>query len=342
MSGRRLFGLASVILLWTTATVVGAGHASTAPGPIARLVDGSTGQWHVRDAAGTVTTFYFGNPGDFPIMGDWDCDGIETPGMYRRSDGYVYLANANRSQIADVRFFFGDPNDIPLAGDFDGDGCDTVSVYRPGDGRFFIVNALGRNDGGLGAADLEYTFGDPGDKAFTGDFDGDGVDTVGLHRESTGLVYFNNEHRAKTADHSFVFGDPGDRIVAGDWDGDGIDSPGLYRPGTATFYFRYTNTQGTADAQVAFGEAGWVPPGSSPGVQAITPPTTTSTTTTTVTQGLGPDCHPSYIPCVPYAIDVDCRGGSGDGPVYTGRVTVVGPDVYDLDRDNDGIGCERS
>jgi hypothetical protein len=40
--------------------------------------------------------------------------------------------------------------------------------------------------------------------------------------------------------------------------------------------------------------------------------------------------------------DVDCAGGSGDGPYYTGRVKVVGPDVYGLDRDGDGIGCESS
>ncbi|MEV0294895.1 hypothetical protein [Nocardia sp. NPDC050710] len=53
-------------------------------------------------------------------------------------------------------------------------------------------------------------------------------------------------------------------------------------------------------------------------------------------------CHPSYTPCVPYASDVDCEGGSGNGPAYTGRVQVIGPDVYDLDRDGNGIGCENS
>ena len=56
-----------------------------------------------------------------------------------------------------------------------------------------------------------------------------------------------------------------------------------------------------------------------------------------------PDCHPSYAgACLdPDASDYDCCGGSGNGPEYTGRVTVVGPDVFDLDRDSDGIGCER-
>jgi hypothetical protein len=52
-------------------------------------------------------------------------------------------------------------------------------------------------------------------------------------------------------------------------------------------------------------------------------------------------CHPSYDPCVPIDVDVDCEGGKGDGPSYVrGPIRVIGPDVYDLDRDHDGIGCE--
>ena len=44
---------------------------------------------------------------------------------------------------------------------------------------------------------------------------------------------------------------------------------------------------------------------------------------------------------MPIASDVDCAGGSGNGPAYvTGPVRVVGVDIYDLDRDRDGIGCE--
>ena len=39
--------------------------------------------------------------------------------------------------------------------------------------------------------------------------------------------------------------------------------------------------------------------------------------------------------------DNDCEGGSGDGPDYTGRVRVVGEDRFDLDRDGDGVACDR-
>ncbi len=52
------------------------------------------------------------------------------------------------------------------------------------------------------------------------------------------------------------------------------------------------------------------------------------------------DCTPGYSPCILRGSDVDCAGGSGNGPRYVGRVTVNGSDPYDLDRDNDGVGCE--
>lgn len=56
----------------------------------------------------------------------------------------------------------------------------------------------------------------------------------------------------------------------------------------------------------------------------------------------GGGCDPNYSgQCVPIASDVDCAGGSGNGPAYTaGPVRVIGSDVYDLDRDGDGIACD--
>jgi hypothetical protein len=176
---------------------------------------------------------------------------VDTPGLYRQSDGYVYLRNSNTQGIADTKFFFGNPQDIPLAGDFNGDGCDTVSVNRPSEGRFFIINELGENDGGLGAAEYDYYFGDLGDKPFVGDVDGDGVDESALHRESTGLVYFRNTHTTGIADGSFIFGDPGDVVVFGDWADRGIPTVGAFRPSGTTLYVRFTNSQGVADSEYA-------------------------------------------------------------------------------------------
>ena len=85
----------------------------------------------------------------------------------------------------------------------------------------------------------------------------------------------------------------------------------------------------------------------------------TVTTTPPVTQitSIGTYVAPAYVPstptpssscdpnysgaCVPIASDVDCAGGSGNGPAYVqGPVRVIGSDIYGLDRDGNGIGCE--
>jgi len=94
------------------------------------------------------------------------------------------------------------------------------------------------------------------------------------------------------------------------------------------------------------------------------PPTTTTTQTTTTTATTTtpapppppppppttaaptaqPECHPSYEgTCIPPDVyDADCAGGSGDGPWYVQEknIRVVGSDVFRLDHDNNGIGCE--
>jgi hypothetical protein len=233
---------------------------SNTPGHPIGLVDPSQGRWHLRSSNGSIVSFFYGNPNDFPFMGDWDCDGDDTPGLFRQSDAFAYLRNSNSQGNADRKFFFGNPSDIPLAGDFNGDGCDTLSLYRPSTQRFFIINSLGKNGGGLGTADFSFVFGNPGDKPVVGDWDGDGIDEIGLHRESAGLFYWRNALNAGAADGQILFGDPGDRIVAGDWGKvDGRDSPAVFRPSNTTMYFRHTLSQGVADSQYRFGQRRWLP-----------------------------------------------------------------------------------
>lgn len=61
----------------------------------------------------------------------------------------------------------------------------------------------------------------------------------------------------------------------------------------------------------------------------------------TIVLTVAQSCTPGYSPCIPPGPDVDCAGGSGDGPRYvTGPVRVTGSDPYDLDGDGDGVGCE--
>jgi hypothetical protein len=63
--------------------------------------------------------------------------------------------------------------------------------------------------------------------------------------------------------------------------------------------------------------------------------------------GGGTNCDPNYLvtggPCLQDGIgDYDCYGGSGNGPNYTPQgatIKVVGADVFGLDGNHDGYGC---
>ncbi|MGH8873056.1 MAG: PQQ-dependent sugar dehydrogenase [Acidimicrobiia bacterium] len=245
------------IVLVTALVVIGALPAMATD--TAGVVDPSTGQWTLRDVNTNTKTIGYGNPQDVPFMGDWDCDGVDTPGLYRRSDGFAYLRNSNTTGIADISFLFGNPGDLPLAGDFDGDGCDSLSIYRPSEARIYVINRLGTNGGGLGAADFSYDFGNPGDIPVTGDWDGDGTDSAGLRRPSDGFVYLRNSNTTGIADISYFFGDPGDLPVAGDWDDDDLDTFGLFRSSNATFYLKNTHSTGGADDSFVLGPSASMP-----------------------------------------------------------------------------------
>lgn len=218
-------------------------------------VDTTRGYWYLRDPlTGATTAFYYGNPDDDPFMGDWNGDGVDTPGLYRRSDGYVYLRNSNTQGIADVSYYFGNPSDVPIAGDFDGDGRDTVAIYRPSNQRFYVINRLGSGDAGLGAADYDFPFGNPGDQPIVADFDGDGTDIVGIYRPSTGLVSF-----ASPALSSFSYGAPGDHALVGAWEGGSVDTIAVQRPRSNVFFLRSSNTAGAADHVFPYGAPGFQP-----------------------------------------------------------------------------------
>jgi hypothetical protein len=75
--------------------------------------------------------------------------------------------------------------------------------------------------------------------------------------------------------------------------------------------------------------------------QAVTKQPVTEVTAVGTKKAPTRQCDPNYTGCVPIASDVDCAGGSGDGPAYVrGPVQVIGDDIYDLDRDGDGTACE--
>jgi len=83
------------------------------------------------------------------------------------------------------------------------------------------------------------------------------------------------------------------------------------------------------------------PPPPTTTTQAAPPPVTEEPAPPPVQPAPQSQCDPNYSGCVPIASDVDCQGGSGNGPAYVkGPIRVIGSDIYDLDRDGNGIACE--
>ena len=231
---------------------VTAGTDPTEPPAQVALFDPVNGKWYLRSGDGSTTSFFYGVPGDVPLMGDWDCDGIDTVGMFRPSNGFAYLRNTNDFGIGEIEFFFGNPGDIPIVGDWDNDGCDSLGVYRGG--HVFLTNALE-----TAFADIDFWFGNPGDSPFTGDFDDDGFTEVGLFRETSGFAYLRNDYTSGFADTEFFFGQGGDQIIAGDWNNDYVDTVGIWRSTDATFYLADTNDTVIADYTIPYGNSTWLP-----------------------------------------------------------------------------------
>ena len=133
----------------------------------------------------------FGLPGDKPVTGDWNGDGIDTIGVFR--NGIFYLRNSNTNGFADLSFGYGVPTDLPIVGDWNGDGIDTIGVFR--NGVFYL-----RNSNSTGAAEAVFGLGVAGDIPISGDWDGDGIDTVGVFRPSNGALYLKNQNSTGFAD----------------------------------------------------------------------------------------------------------------------------------------------
>ena len=234
----------------------------------------STGQWNLRNSnsAGPANiSFTFGGlPGDQPVAGDWNGDGIDDAGVFRPSIGqfvlrqpaitFTFVCDATGCHfVTTVTFItinFGQSGDLPVVGDWNGDGRDSPGVFRPGTGTFFLTNGLTNNS--TPPADIVFNFGTAGDLPIAGDWNGDGIDTIGVFRPGSPGAFFLANSFANFTDIFFNFGTTGDLPVAGDWIGDGIDTVGVFRPAANTFFLA-DKFQNVADIVFVFGQSGDLP-----------------------------------------------------------------------------------
>jgi len=236
----------ALVFAGSSAIPVGAAVAPAGALYSVGLFDPAGGRWYLRDAAGGTTALAFGGEGDVPLAGDWDGDGVDTPGVYRPEQGRLLVRNGPEP----ISYVYPMPTGgLPVVGDTNGDGRDTVSLGRFG--RLYVMDGLGAGPEALGGRDPLPTDLPRGtEQLVAGDFDGDGVDEIAaVHRGTVEVV---------GAGRSAVLGDVGsDLAMAGDWNGDGLDTLATYDPWQSRFVL--FEASGSAAAAVDYGAAGMLP-----------------------------------------------------------------------------------
>ncbi len=207
----------------------------------------------------------FGAPGAIPVTGDFDGDGRSEIGVFINGHWYLDLDGDGRWSESDLWAKLGDKLDKPVTGDWDGDGKDDIGIFGPmwdGDPpaiekepgvpdvanrrplalknlppgpseatngeRILQKSELGRTRSDL--IDHVFGFGNDGQRPIAGDFNGDGVSTIGVFSNGEWRLDANGDGRWNAdEDTQLQFGQPGDIPLVGDFDGDGIDDISVMR-----------------------------------------------------------------------------------------------------------------
>ncbi len=158
-----------------------------------------------------------GGDGDLPVVGDWDNDGKDDIGIFGPEWAGDEAAIASEPGLPDpANRNVSTPKNLP------------PRVVAEGHDRLMQRSRDGepRSD----AIDHVFRFGGDTDQPVAGDFNGDGVSTLGIFNNGKWRIDVNGDGRFADGDDSFFdFGKTGDIAVVGDFNGDGLDEIAVVR-----------------------------------------------------------------------------------------------------------------
>jgi serine-aspartate repeat-containing protein C/D/E len=196
------------------------------------------------------------------LAGDFNGDGRDEIALFKDGEWLIDINGNGVWDDGDMWINLGEKGDRPLVGDWDGDGKDDVGIYgnswtAPED---ILLNEPGipdatnqhltkpKNlpppkgsvrerlmqrsvDGTPRTDEVDHVFqyGTDNDTPVVGDFNGDGISTVGLFNGGQWSLDSNGDGRFTEQDSYYEFGRAGDIPVVGDFDGDGIDEIAVVR-----------------------------------------------------------------------------------------------------------------
>lgn len=252
------------------------------PGNLERF---NRGSWtfetdRIGAAAKHGNLFTLGVVGAIPVAGDFNGDGHDEIGVYYQGHWFIDVNGNGIWDAEDLWAKLGGAFDLPVTGDWDGDGKDDIGIYGRswhGDPRAIAVEpGLPDNDnppsgqrknfppaeneapprrrimqltaqGDMRADVIDHVFhyGVEGDRPVVGDWNGDGIQSIGVFRDGQWRLDMDADGRWSEADKYLKYGQPGDIPVVGDFNGDGVDELGLFRNGR---FYLDTNGNGEVDA----------------------------------------------------------------------------------------------
>ena len=207
----------------------------------------------------------FDVPGSKPVTGDFNGDGLDELALFVDGEWFIDQNGNGVWDQEDIWLKLGYRGDQPVAGDWDGDGKDDVGVF----GRKWVGDerALGaevglpdpenrrrvkpknlppnadeapeeprlmkRSNLATARADLidhVFRFGASKDIAIAGDFNGDGISSIGVFQDGKWTLDVDGDGILNTSqDLQIEFGQAGDLPLVGDFDGNGIDDTAILR-----------------------------------------------------------------------------------------------------------------
>ncbi len=253
------------------------------------------GQWLLlADENQQPKVLHFGTADALPVVGDWDGDGLTDLGVYRAGHWFLDINGNGQWDAEDLWAQLGDEHDLPVAGDWDGDFKTDIGIFGPewpndpvalatepglpdrdnrNEGKeknlpprpqeapvgYRTMRRVSDSQARADVIDHVFQFGVSHDIPLVGDWNGDGVATIGVFRDGLWKLDDNGDGRWTAEETVVQFGRPGDLPVVGDWDGDGIDDLAVFRAGK---WILDTNGNRTIDPQdkvISFGREGDLP-----------------------------------------------------------------------------------
>lgn len=243
---------------------------------------------------GVAQRYAFGTDEAVAVVGDWNGDGTDKLGLYVNGHWYLDRDGNGTWDEEDLwAELGGKAKDQPVAGDWDGDGKSDIGIFGPrwtgdelamelepglpaakNDNTFVNVaraknippeyeemnvnvRTMRHSTAGQTRVDLidhVFEYGQEGDKAVTGDWNGDGISKIGVYNNGKWRIDVNGNGVWDDGDKEITgFGNENSVPVVGDFNGDGVDEIGLFENG---FWALDADGDYRPDKTFEFGQAG--------------------------------------------------------------------------------------